>query len=231
MVFPQQTHRGELTILNFHGIGEPCRDLEPGEAPFWLSRRQFVDILDRVERRADRDRFAITFDDSNISDLTIAVPELKKREMTAIFFVLTGRFGSRGSLGRSEVMNVAASGMEIGSHGIGHRDLTSLSPEEIDRELTDSRTVLEDALGRAISSVSIPFGRYNGRVLRSIRGSHYAGAYTSDGGGAYDNRFLRPRRSLRCDMTVSDIDVLLSGKMPVANRVRRAVSMSMKRLG
>ncbi len=40
---------GQTNIgLIFHGIGTPRRDLEPGEAAFWISRDRFLDVLDLV---------------------------------------------------------------------------------------------------------------------------------------------------------------------------------------
>ena len=221
---------GELTIINFHGIGEPTRLLEPGEAPFWLSRDQFCAVLDRIAARADPHRFAITFDDSNTSDLTIAVPELQKRELTATFFILTGRFCSQGSLDRADVKEIVASGMDIGSHGIDHRDLTRLSPAELDNELIRSKIILEDVHSQPVSTVSIPFGRYNARVLRAIRKAGYSGAYTSDGGSANKRHFLRPRRSLRCDMSTEHIEDLLADEATFLGRMHRGVRLVLKRL-
>jgi peptidoglycan/xylan/chitin deacetylase (PgdA/CDA1 family) len=220
----------ELTIVNFHGIGQPARELEPGEGPFWLSRDQFCSILDRIVAHPERHRFAITFDDSNSSDLAIAVPELQKRKLVGTFFVLTGRFGSSGSLDQSDVQAIATSGMIIGSHGIDHRDMTRLSSVELDKELTQSRAVLESVQGKPVSVFSIPFGRYNAGVLRGIRKAGYTGAYTSDGGGTYMHDFLRPRRSMRQDMSISGIDQLLSGTAPLLTRLRRAAAKTAKQL-
>ncbi|WIY54209.1 polysaccharide deacetylase family protein [Devosia sp. YIM 151766] len=221
---------GALTIINFHGIGEPARVLEPGEGPFWLSRDQFCTVLDRIASRPDLHRFAITFDDSNTSDLTIAVPELQKRGLTATFFILTGRFGSQGSLDEAGVKEITASGMEIGSHGIDHLDLTRLNPPELGEELSQSKAALEDICQTPVEALSIPFGHYDARVLRAIRAAGYRTAYNSDGGGAYQVQFLRPRRSLRRDMTMHDFDRILAGEPGLLRRLRRAVTRTVKQL-
>ena len=52
--------------LTFHGVGEPQRRLDPGEADVWVSRERFLSILDSVTDRAD---VRITFDDGNASDV------------------------------------------------------------------------------------------------------------------------------------------------------------------
>lgn len=220
----------QRTIINFHGIGEPARALEPGEAPFWLGAQQFGQVLDQIAAHPDRARFAITFDDSNISDLAIAVPELAKRGMTACFFVLTGRMGSPGSLDRSHIREMAAAGMGIGSHGIDHRDLSRLGGRDLRAELAASRAVLEDVVQAKVETFSIPFGRYNAGVLAAIRRAGYGAAYTSDGGAARDSDFLRPRRSLRCDIDDTELGAVLSGQLSAAKRLRRLIGMSLKRL-
>ena len=77
---------GQLSInLTFHGVGEPKRRLDPAEAEFWLGRRQFESTLDSVAGRSD---VRITFDDGNHSDLAYALPALRKRGLTATFFVV-----------------------------------------------------------------------------------------------------------------------------------------------
>jgi len=223
-------HSRDMMIVNFHGVGEPARELEPGEAPFWLTRDQFCAVLDHIAARPDRHRFVITFDDSNISDLAIAAPELSARGLAATFFVLTGRLGQTGSLSRSDISELLSAGMQIGSHGVDHRDLTRLAPSRLDEELIRSKGVLEDICAGPIEGLSIPFGHYNARVLRAIRAAGYSTAYNSDGGRAHSAQFLRPRRSLRRDMSMHDVDRILAGEPGMLRRLRRSVKTTVKRL-
>ncbi len=84
--------------LNFHGVGTPARKMETGEAPYWLSKAQFIDTLDRIAAAPNPGAYVITFDDGNISDHEIALPALVDHGLQATFFVLTGRIGMAGSL-------------------------------------------------------------------------------------------------------------------------------------
>lgn len=219
---------GETRIITFHGIGVPGRELEPGEAPFWIGRDRFCTILDRIVAHAHECRFVITFDDGNVSDLTIAAPELAGRGLTARFFVLTGRLGNRGSLAPGDVRELLARGMRIGSHGIAHRRLTTLAPDALDDELTRSRALLEEICATPVEEFSIPFGRYNASVLRALSRAGYTRVYSSDGGSARAGQFLRPRRSLRQDMSAPDIDRVLSGEPSPLRRLRRTISMQLR---
>src|SRR2546423_12978074 len=73
-----------VVILNFHGVGSPVQELVPGEEDVWLSRGALNAVLDDVAARPD---VRITFDDGNLSDLTIALPALLARGLTASFFL------------------------------------------------------------------------------------------------------------------------------------------------
>src|SRR5262245_62431527 len=99
-----------LRIINFHGIGTPKRTLDPGEPPFWVSRDQFLRILDRVAAHSALPNFKLTFDDGNTSDLELAAPALAERGLTGTFFVLTGRLDGVGSLDAGDLRALAALG-------------------------------------------------------------------------------------------------------------------------
>lgn len=57
-----------------------------------------------------------------------------------------------------QIREMAAGGMEFGSHGVSHRMLAKLSDEEIDFELRESKKILEELTGTDVVSVSYPTG-------------------------------------------------------------------------
>ncbi len=218
-----------LIGINFHGIGTPRRPLEPGEAPYWLSQKRFEHVLDQIAAAPDPSVFAITFDDGNLSDRDIGLPALAARGLRARFFVLTGRLGGVGSLDGPDVKALMEAGMTIGSHGIDHTVWPTLDNAALSRELRDSRARLEALCGCAVREAGIPFGRYDARVLRSLRAAGYTTAWSSDGGTLRQGAFLRARTSLRTDMPEATIATILSGRMPPMRQLRRAVGMARRR--
>ena len=214
--------------LNFHGIGEPKRDLEPGEAPYWLSSDQFERVLDQVAG-ADPSGFVITFDDGNISDHDIALPALAARGLQARFFVLTSRIDQPGSLSTDQIQALQKAGMTIGSHGIDHVMWPTLDDATLERELHRSRARLEEICGQPVTEAGIPFGRYDARVLRALKAAGYTTAWSSDGGRLRQGAFLRARTSLRGDMSDDAIGAVLSGQMAPMRRFRRALGMARRR--
>ncbi|MCK0103899.1 polysaccharide deacetylase family protein [Pseudohalocynthiibacter sp. F2068] len=215
--------------LNFHGIGCPERDLEPGEAPYWISEKQFIDILDRVQNCVDPKRYVITFDDGNLSDHRIALPALVARGLAARFFVLAGRLGKVGSLNVPDVLELQASGMRIGSHGYAHVPWAGLKGEDLAQEIVRSREILEEICNQPVKEAGIPFGKYDAQVLKALRRAGYSCAYSSDLGPMNCADFLRPRTSIRDDMTTADIDEILAGTLPLRQRIRRTLSMAKRR--
>ena len=75
-----------------------------------------------------------------------------------------------------QVRQMQADGMEIGSHGVGHRMLAKLSSEETRAEVSDSKEVLERELGRPVNVLSYPVGgtdAYNERVIAAAMAAGY----------------------------------------------------------
>lgn len=211
---------GEYRIINFHGIGEPLRELEPGEADYWLSRDRFLTILDRIASHPERQGISITFDDGNASDLLIAAPELRRRGLRAEFFVLAGRIGKAGSLSASDIRALITMEMRIGSHGVAHRDWTRLSAGELHYELAASKEQLEGICGCPVNAASMPFGWYNAAVLKEIRNTGYSAAYSSGGGSAEVSEFLKPRNSMRSGIADGTLDEVLMGQIPFWRKLR-----------
>lgn len=219
--------RKKISII-FHGIGSPGRLLEPGEEPYWIDIKRFENILDRIS--ANPTRYHITFDDGNFSDYSIALPRLLAYELRADFFVLSGRIGLPGSLGLREIQELLAAGMGVGSHGVAHRNWRDLKNAPLRVELEQSKRTLEEICGVDVTQAGIPFGSWNGKVLKALRKAGYKSAWSSDGGWMRPSDFLKPRRSIRADMNEETLRQVLSGQMTVSRKMQRHAGMLLKRL-
>ncbi len=132
------------------------------------------------EALADRKCFAITFDDG-YDDLLSIMSLVQERKTAVTVFVPTAYLGKanewdnlllrgrRKHLTPEQVRELAAAGVQFGSHGHTHRDLTSLSEADLKAELLESRRILTALSSREVVALAFPFGRYDARVSEMAR--------------------------------------------------------------
>lgn len=205
--------RREL-VLNFHGLGTPHGSVDPEECSVWMSREAFASWLDRIPELTALFSMpiSITFDDGNASDATIALPELCKRNLKASFFVCAGRLGIPEYLDGAALRSLLDAGMQIGSHGMHHRNWQTLDDGSLAEEISTARKMLEDACGKTIDAAAVPFGSYNRRVLGRLKAEGFNQVYTSDRGLARERAWLKPRNTLGSHSTQDDLMRLLRGR-------------------
>ena len=122
----------------------------------------------------------LTFDDGHGSNFEYALPILQSRNLKARFFITVGWTGQKpGYMGWKELRLLHEAGQPIGAHGWTHKLLTHCTEEELRTELGSARLTLEDKLGAAITTMSLPGGRYNRRVLAACEEAGYTEVYTS----------------------------------------------------
>jgi peptidoglycan/xylan/chitin deacetylase (PgdA/CDA1 family) len=122
----------------------------------------------------------VTFDDGHISNFEFAFPILQSRAIKACFFITVGWTGRRsGYMGWKELRALHEAGQIIGAHGWTHTLLTHCTEKDLQTELSGARLALEDKLGASITTMSLPGGRYNRRVLAACEQAGYTQVYTS----------------------------------------------------
>jgi peptidoglycan/xylan/chitin deacetylase (PgdA/CDA1 family) len=110
----------------------------------------------------------ITFDDGNYSDYSIAFPILQKYGFVATFFVTVGRIGTRDYLDWDHLKEMIDGDMSIQSHSLNHLFLSDLSKDNLCKELTESKRIIEEKLS-AVHFISLPGGFYSLQVLKAHR--------------------------------------------------------------
>lgn len=218
-----------VITLNFHGIGDPGRALEPGEERFWITPENFHRILDAA--LAHRRHVEFTFDDGNESDHRIGLPALLERRALARFFVITNRIDTPGSLSSAQILDLAQSGMGLGTHGASHRPWTELAHNgELRCELIESSQILQQLVGRPTRHAAFPQGLYDRAVLSELRAHDFLRVYSVDEGWSHARRWLRTRYSVIRTDTADSIRRLLdspnrtAGSWPV-----RPIKQAVKR--
>jgi len=126
------------------------------------------------------DAVLLTFDDGYLSDYTHVYANYVRTGRIPGFmsFIPVDFVGSSGHMSWSMIEELARDGIAIGSHGMSHVDLTTLSDIELGRELTLSKSMLEDRLGQPITLFAFPYGRFSRRVWEAALKAEYTHLFT-----------------------------------------------------
>lgn len=139
-----------------------------------LSVKQY---LEEQQYGNDRDRdIVLTFDDGHISNHRFALSVLNRYSFSATFFVIANNIGKSNYMGEQEIHELLDYNMEIGSHGLTHSYLTELNPEEITREVTESKNILEACIGKPVEVFAYPGGHFNRNVEECVKAAGYQAA-------------------------------------------------------
>ncbi|ARQ69714.1 polysaccharide deacetylase family protein [Streptomyces marincola] len=173
----------------------------------WLRRRGLRGVSvgellrARAAGRAER-LVGLTFDDGYRDFLDTALPLLRAHGCTATVFVLPGRLhgsnawdpdGPRKRLLNADgIKEVAAAGMEIGSHGMTHVTLRGADDEVLDHEVANSRRRLTDLTGVPVQGFCYPYGQLDRRAVAAVEAAGY-GYACAISPGRVTGQFALPR--------------------------------------
>lgn len=163
----------------------------------WLHRRGLRgvgvgELLAARARGEGRGLVGLTFDDGYADFLTNALPVLERWDCGATLFVLPGRLGGENAwdpLGPRKplltvdgIRGVAEAGIEIGSHGLTHVDLTKADDELLHAEVTESRAVLSELSGAPVAGFCYPYGTVDQRAVDAVQAAGYGYGVAIDPG-------------------------------------------------
>lgn len=136
---------------------------------------------------------AVTFDDGYLSMREHAYPVLSRLGVPATVFIPTDYVGLDGPmswpgiekwlgtpdehelrpLDWDDVSWLTWRGWEMGSHTLSHPYLPTVDAAGVERELTESKALLEERLKRPCSSLAYPYGGVSQRVAEAARDAGY----------------------------------------------------------
>jgi peptidoglycan/xylan/chitin deacetylase (PgdA/CDA1 family) len=193
-------------VLMYHSIaptdGDPFSvTVSPGHFERqmrWLAENGWrgVSVLDLLAARsvnADSGLVGLTFDDGYADFTTAVLPQLARWGFTATAYVVARNLGGYNDwethgprkqlMTAAHLREVAAAGMEVGSHGLQHVRLPLADDAELRAAVADSREVLSQAISAEVVGFSYPWGAVDDRTIQAVRkaGYEYACAYKPHG--------------------------------------------------
>ena len=213
--------RSILPILMYHRFGEPSggdpslwvsRERFAGQLK-WLQVNGYRTLsLDEahtaVSRRSSpRRSVLLTIDDGFAADLETAAGLLEEVGARAAVFVTAGLMGQevefRHPSGNPEMVSTGsivdtdglrrwiARGCDVGSHSLSHLDLTTCDRQTVEREITQSKQILEATLDREIVDFCYPFAHHDRSARQAVKAAGYRAAYAGE--PPEDDLFAIPR--------------------------------------
>ena len=156
----------------------------------WLARKGYQGVSLRSLHEEGRSRaekpVVITFDDGFDGVRTAALPTLREYGFLATVFVVAGRLGGVDDwnderpgerlVDAGGIRELAAAGLEIGSHGLNHRNLIGLDETSLALETAGSRRALQAVVESPVESFCYPFGGVDDRAANAVRAAGYRAA-------------------------------------------------------
>lgn len=125
----------------------------------------------------------LTFDDGYEDFYTDVFPLLKKYNVAATEYIISGGLDKPNYMTTEQVKEVAQSGLiEIGAHTVHHKNLTSISLEEAKLEIEKSREDLERIFEMNVVSFAYPYGGFNNELADFVKKTGFTTAVTTRGG-------------------------------------------------
>jgi peptidoglycan/xylan/chitin deacetylase (PgdA/CDA1 family) len=200
---PRARPRG-IRIVHYHWVFDDEMPSFRKQVDLFASEYEPVSLTDAVARLehggVTGDELVITFDDGFRNQFTNAATLLRDAGFSACFFLITDLVGApraradavcreRLHLPRpvepmswSDAAELLRLGHELGSHTRSHPDLATLSPDERETELLESRRRIDEEVGTTVRHLSAPYGdaaRFTPSVSAAARAAGYATCVSS----------------------------------------------------
>ena len=184
--------RGGLRVLCYHSVGPALPDDPYGLSVTESAFRTQMELVASARygravslggaRLDGSPEIAITFDDGYKNTLTTAAPILAALKLP-FTVAATASFIREGKPPHMSVEDLGElakfPGAEIGAHGANHRPLAECGDDELARELSESRSFLQDTLGTTVSVMTWPHGSASRHTAEFARRAGFVRAGTS----------------------------------------------------
>jgi peptidoglycan/xylan/chitin deacetylase (PgdA/CDA1 family) len=165
----------------------------------------------------------LTFDDGYTDFVDEVAPLLSRYGFRATVFIVSELVGKSNLwdaelgeplalMGWEEIEQLAAEGIDFGSHSARHRPLVKLTQGELAEDLARSKRTLEERLGHTVTSISYPFGLHDATVESVAAACGYEYAVTTDEWRASwsDPLLALPRLEVRGTETLEEFAKMLA---------------------
>jgi len=156
----------------------------------------------------------ITFDDGFSGNYEHAFPILQEHDMSATFFITINNIGQNLMLTWDQIREMSNNSMSIQSHTLTHPLFSCLDFKNTEKEIVDSKQIIQDNIGKAVNYISLPNGDFNKHYFEIVSDNGFRGGFSSIYGfnGKGTDPFLLRRIDIRKNIELSQYHALLDNK-------------------
>lgn len=197
-----------LPVLAYHKIDLPTPDVKIRGAytspqrfrkqMSYLKRRGFVFYTagKLIKHYRENGTFpekgiAVTFDDGWKDNYVHAFPVMRELGIKATIFLVPSVIGqtsdvivadgedAREHMSRENIIEMSRHGIEFGSHSLNHVHLHKASAEEVEREVTESKSQIENLTQTSCEVFAYPAGFFNDIAKEKVENAGYIAAFST----------------------------------------------------
>lgn len=162
------------------------------------------------KKKLPRKSLVITFDDGYKSNLE-AIKILSDFNFPATIFIVSANINIDECLSYPEITSfLKTTPVKIGSHTLTHEYLPEVDDIQLEKEIKNSKIVLENFFSTEIKTFAYPKGGFNEKVLKTVKEAGYLCACTTNRGFS---KKLNPFALRRIKMTNRDLNLNLWAKL------------------
>jgi peptidoglycan/xylan/chitin deacetylase (PgdA/CDA1 family) len=234
--------RAGIPILLYHSISDHA---DSENLPFTVSPAAFAEHVDviassglsvltvgqllaarRGGSKLNGCTVVITADDGYTDTRDVFAETVLAAGLSATVYISTGTIGQevggKEMLSWSAARDLAAMGIEVGSHGHHHLQLDTRPRWRVAEELQISREQLEDQLGQPSETFAYPYGYHTPKILDLVRRAGFQSACAVKNALSHedDDVFALSRLTITRTVTPEMVAALLRGEASLAPRRR-----------
>jgi len=119
----------------------------------------------------------LTFDDTDLDQYTIALPEMKKYGFKGVFFIMTVSLGKPHYMTEEQVKDLSDQGHQIGSHTWDHHDVRHYHGSDWAIQIDTPTKRLQAITGKSIRYFAFPFGLWNKEAIPELKKRGFIAAF------------------------------------------------------
>ena len=207
-------------VLMYHGVVAESSDIPPdreeGAGLYDLLAQRFSEQMEFLnQQNVEPGKILITFDDGERNNIKRAFPILRQFGFSAYFFVTVNRIGKKGYMNWEELKELRDANMVIGSHGVNHVIMTGLKDKDIERELFQSKEVLERNLKVNVEDFSVSRGFYNEKILNTAQEVGYKQVFVSERNDQLSQQNVIGRVAVKAEWSLKRFEQAIRGEVPL----------------